>query len=66
MIPREGLDPLLVLLRAHLERLFGDGINPVHVPEEVDDMLLAGQQRQVPLDDDPIETVVDKGEQAPK
>jgi hypothetical protein len=36
----------------------------VHIAEEMDDTLGAGQQRQISLDDDTVETMVDKSQQA--
>lgn len=36
------------------------------VPEEVDDVLFTRQKRQIPLNDDAIETVIYKDEQAAK
>jgi hypothetical protein len=36
----------------------------VHVAEEMDHMLGAGQQRQISLDDDAVETMVYKSQQA--
>ncbi len=38
----------------------------VHVAEEMDDVLGSRQQREIALDDDAIETVIYKGEQAAK
>jgi len=61
-----GLDPLLVLLRPFGQRLLGQGIDVVYVAEEVHQVLRSCQQREVPLDDDAIETVVYKQEQAAK
>ena len=37
-------------------RFFGDGVDPMHVAEEMDDVIRPGQQRQVALDDDAVET----------
>ena len=66
MVARGRLDPLLVLGGPCPERLFRDRVDPVHIPEEVDDVLRARQQREVALDDDAIETVVYQDEQAAK
>ena len=46
--------------------LRGDRILTVHVAEEVHDMLRPRQQRQVPLDDDAVETVIYKNQEALK
>jgi len=45
MVAREGLDPLLVLFGPRAQGVLGDRIDRVHVPEEMDDVLLARQQR---------------------
>ena len=66
VVPREGLDPLLVLLRALPQRLFRDRVDPVDVAEKMDDVLLARQEREVALNNDAIETVGYKDEQAAK
>ena len=42
------------------------GVDAVHVAEEMDDVLRPRQQREVALNDDAIETVVYKPEQAAK
>jgi hypothetical protein len=64
MVARERLDPLLVLVRARAQGLFRNRVDAVDVPKEMDDVRLARQQRQVALNDDAIETVVYKREQA--
>ena len=46
--------------------LRGDGIQAVHIAEEIDDVFGTGQQGQVPLDDDAVETVVYKNQEACK
>jgi hypothetical protein len=60
----EGFDPQLVLLRALSQGLFGNRVDAVHVPEEMDNVFLARQQRQLPLNDDAIKTVIYKDQQA--
>jgi len=42
----------------------GEGIDPVHVAEEMDDVLGPRPRRQVALDDDAVETRVYKSQQA--
>src|SRR5206468_2574830 len=66
VVARKRFDPLLILLGAFGQRLFGDRVDLVHVAEEMDDVLGSGQQGQIALDDDAIETVIYKGEQAAK
>ena len=52
------LDPLLVLLGAFLQGRLRNGIDAVHVSKEMHDVLRPRQQREIALDDDPVETVV--------
>lgn len=58
MVASEGFDPMLILFGSLLQSRFGNGIDAVHVAEEMDDMRLSGEQRKITLDDDAIETVV--------
>src|SRR5512132_1977874 len=46
--------------------LRGDRILTVHVAEEMHDVCGTGQQRQIPLDDDAVKTVVYKNQEALK
>jgi hypothetical protein len=46
--------------------LLGDRILAMHVAEKMYDMLGPGQQRQIPLDDDAVETVIYKNQEACK
>ena len=64
MVAGEGLDPLLVLTSSLGQGLLGDGINPVDIAQEMDHVFGARQQRQIALDDDAVETVVYKSQQA--
>jgi len=66
VVAREGFHPLLILVGPLGQNLLGDGINPMHVAEEIDDVLRPRQQRQVALNDDAVETVVYKSQQAAK
>src|SRR5262249_30661482 len=66
VVARKRLDPLLIFGRPFAQGLFCDGSEAVHVPQEVDDLLLARQEGQIAEDDDVIETVVYQGEQAAK
>src|SRR6516164_9635207 len=66
MIAGESFHPPLVFVGPLGQSLFGYGIQPMHVAEEVDDVLGPRQQGQVALDDDAIETVVYKSQQAAK
>ncbi len=56
--------PSPVLRGALRQDLRGDGILAVHVAEEMNDVLRPGQQRQVSLDDDAVETVIYKNQEA--
>ena len=62
MVAGEGLHPTLILIGPFGQGLLGDGINPMHIAEEMDDVLGPRQQRQVALDDDAVETVVYKSQ----
>ena len=64
LLAGERLDPFLVVSGSFAQDLLGDRVDPLDVPKEVDDVLRAGQQRQAPLDDDAVETVVYKSQQA--
>jgi len=64
MVAGESFHPTLILLGSLGQNLLGDGINPMHVAEEMHDVLGPRQQRQVSLDDDAVETVVYKSQQA--
>src|SRR6202165_4836566 len=56
--------PSPVLRRALCQDLRRDRIYPVHVAEKMRDVFGPGQQRQVPLDDDAVETVIYKNQEA--
>jgi hypothetical protein len=58
--------PSPVFQGAFGQNLWRDGIQPVDVAEEMDDVFGTGQQGQVPLDDDAVETVVYKNQEACK
>jgi hypothetical protein len=58
VIAGESFHPALVLVRPLAQDLFGDGIDAVDVAEEMDDVFRTGQQRQISLNDDAIETVI--------
>src|SRR5260370_360827 len=66
VVARKRFDPLLVLLRAFGQRVFGDRVDVMHVAEEMDDVLRPRQEGEITLNDDAIETVVYKPEQAAK
>ena len=56
--------PSPVFQGAFRQDLRGDGKQPMHVAEEMDDVFGTGQQRQVSLDDDAVETVIYKNQEA--
>jgi hypothetical protein len=58
--------PSPVFQGAFRQDLRGDGIQAMHVAEEMDNVFGTGQQGQVPLDDDAVETVVYKNQEACK
>jgi hypothetical protein len=59
----KGLHPAMVIISSLPQDFFADGL---HLVEEVDDVLRAGEQGQMAEDDDTIETVVYQGQQAAK
>jgi len=59
-----AFDPSPVFQGAFRQDLRGDGIQPVQVAEEMDDVFGTGQPRQVSLDDDAVETVISKNQEA--
>src|ERR1039457_5733002 len=56
--------PSPIFQRALGQNLGSDGILAVYVAEEMYDVLGPRQQRQVPLDDDAVETVIYKNQEA--
>jgi hypothetical protein len=66
MVASESFHPMLVVLGSLPQRLLGNGVDAVHVAEEIDDVLGTSEQREIALDDDAIETVVYQNEQAAK
>ena len=58
------LHPSSVFLGPLGQGCFGDRILAVHITEEMHDMLRARQHRQVSLDDDAVETVIYKNQEA--
>src|SRR5580698_4248521 len=66
MIAGVAFHPSAVFQSAFRQDLWRDGIQAVHVAEEMDDVFGTGQQGQVPLDDDAVETVVYKNREACK
>jgi hypothetical protein len=66
MVASKDFHPMLVVLRSLPQHRFRDGVDGVHVAEEIDDVLRTSEQWEITLDDDAIETVVYKSEQAGK
>jgi hypothetical protein len=64
MVAGVAFHPSPVFQGALGQRLRGDRILTVHVAEEMYDMFGAGQQRQIPLDDDAVKTVIYKHQEA--
>src|SRR6266436_3986349 len=60
------LDPSAVFAGPLRQDLRRDRIQPMHVAEEMHDGFRTGQQRQVALDDDAVETVIYKNQEALK
>ena len=61
-----GLDPRPIFTCPLRQDLWGDRILSMHVAEEMDDVRGPGEQRQVPLDDDAVKTVIYKDQEALK
>src|SRR5438445_1218911 len=61
-----SLPPIPVFQGALGQDLRGNGILAMHVAEEMHDVLRPGQQGQVSLDDDAVETVIYKNQEALK
>jgi hypothetical protein len=59
-IPR----PTFVFLGSLLQDLRSDGIDALDIAEEMDDVLFSDQERQIALNDDAMETVIYKSQQA--
>jgi len=57
-----GIDPGTVGVGALLQHLRGDGVLATHVAKEEHDVPFPRQQRQVSLDDNPIEAVIYKNQ----
>ena len=57
-----GIDPGAVGVRALLQHLWGNWVLATHVAKEEHDVPFPRQQRQVSLDDNPIEAVVYKNQ----
>ena len=66
MIGSVGVHPTPIAVGALPQGLLRDGPDAVDVPEKVDNVFLAGQQRQISQDDHSVETVIYKGQQAAK
>ena len=66
LLPRERVDPAVVLVGPLAQRLFRDRIRPMDIAEEMHDVLRSRQERQVPEDDHAVEAVVYKHHQAAK
>jgi len=58
MVASVTFDPALILLCPVGQSLLGDGVDAFHFAKEINDVVRPGQQRQVSLDDETIETVV--------
>ena len=50
VVARESFHPLLVLVGPLGQSLFGDGVDAVHVPKKINDVLGTREQRDIPLE----------------
>src|SRR5260370_31903709 len=64
VVVRVAFHPSPVLRRALCQDLWRDRIQSMHVAEKMHDVFGPGQKRQVPLDDDAVETVIYKNQEA--
>ena len=64
MVAGVAFHPSPILQRALGQNLGSDGILAVYIAEEMYDVFGPGQQRQVSLDDDAVETVIYKNQEA--
>jgi len=64
MVASVGFHPMLVVLCSLPQHRLGNGVGAVHVAEEIHDVFRTGEQREIALNDDAIETVVYKNQQA--
>jgi hypothetical protein len=62
----EGFHPAVILVSPFSQHFLGDGTGLVDIAEEINEVLRPGQQRDVPENDEAVETVVYKSEQAAK
>ena len=66
MVAGAGLGPAPVNCGAPGQDFLADHRNTQDLPEEVDHLLRSGQAAQVTVDDDAVETVIDKCQVTPK
>src|SRR4029077_10947038 len=66
MVAGEGIHPTVILAGPLAQDFLGDRARLMNVAEEMDDVLRPGQQRDVPQNDDAVETVIAKNQQAAK
>ena len=66
VIPGEGFDPMFIFGGSPGQNVLSDRVKSQHIPEEMHNVLFPRQQRQVPLNDDAIKTVIYKSQQAAK
>src|SRR5271167_3069805 len=63
VIARVGFHPILVIGRPLAQRLLADFRHPDDLTEEVDDQLGPRQRRQIAVNDNPIEAVIDEDQE---
>src|SRR5437016_4037276 len=62
----EGFHPAVILVGPFSQHFLGDGAGVVDIAEEINEVLRPGQQREVSENDEAVETVVYKSQQAAK
>lgn len=66
VVAGKDLAPIPVIVGALGEEFFAHHRDAQDLPEEVDHLLRSGQAAQVTVDDDAVDTVIDKNQETPK
>jgi hypothetical protein len=66
MVAGEGLHPTLIVVGPTREHFLGDRRHAHHLTEEIDDLFGTRQPRKIAVDDNSVETVINKHQQACK
>jgi hypothetical protein len=66
MVAGESLHPVLIVVGPAGEHFPGDRRHAYHLTEEIDDLFGTRQPGKIAVDDNPVETVIHRQEQASK